>query len=221
MSWSLASPNAGVEQVALDATDAAAMQPTVRGADAVIVTVGARAREGETPRTDITRAVVAAMSAEGVRRLVVQSSWGVGDSYDSMPFVMKRLVVQLILKQALADHGMQEAPLVDSGLDWSVLPPGGLTDEPEAAIDFLTDLTRHRGPHPTSSTPGYMRWSRPRRRSCRTWPPRGTGPRPHVPAVAGRPRVRRQSPKGSGSTVTPRQKATRSVIPFAASDGVG
>ena len=52
VSWSLASPNAGVEQVALDATDADAMQPTGRGADAVIVTVGARAREGETPRTD-------------------------------------------------------------------------------------------------------------------------------------------------------------------------
>jgi uncharacterized protein YbjT (DUF2867 family) len=43
---------------------------------------------------------------------------------------MKRLVVPLILKQALADHGMQEALLVDSGLDWTVLRPGGLTNEP-------------------------------------------------------------------------------------------
>ncbi|HEY8664019.1 MAG TPA: NAD(P)-binding oxidoreductase [Propionibacteriaceae bacterium] len=130
VSRSLGASIAGVEQVALDATDAVALQPAVRGADAVIVTVGARAREGETPRTDITRSVIAAIATEGVRRLVVQSSYGVGDSYDSMPFVMKRLVVPLILKQALADHGMQEALLVDSGLDWTVLRPGGLTDQP-------------------------------------------------------------------------------------------
>ena len=130
VSRSVGAAVAGGEHLALDATDAAALEPAVRGADAVIVTVGARAREGETPRTDVTRAVVAAMSAEGVRRIVVQSSYGVGDSYASMPFVMKRLVVPLILKQALADHGMQEALVVDSGLAWTVLRPGGLTDQP-------------------------------------------------------------------------------------------
>jgi kynurenine 3-monooxygenase len=130
VSRSLTAPNAGVEQVALDATDAAALPPALSAADAVVVTVGAPARVGETPRTDITRAVVAAMKADGIRRIVVQSSYGVGESYDSMPFVMKRLVVPLILKQALADHGMQEALLVDSGLDWTVLRPGGLTDQP-------------------------------------------------------------------------------------------
>jgi len=132
VSRSLTTPVASVDHLALDATDAAAVQPAVHGADAVVVTVGAPARAGETPRTDITRAVVAAMKAEGVRRIVVQSSWGVGDSYDSMPFVMKRVVVPLILKQALVDHGLQETLLADSGLDWTVLRPGGLTNESTA-----------------------------------------------------------------------------------------
>ena len=132
VSRSLTTPVASVDHLALDATDAAAVQPAVHGADAVVVTVGAPARAGETPRTDITRAVVAAMKAEGVRRIVVQSSWGVGDSYDSMPFVMKRVVVPLILKQALVDHGLQETLLADSGLDWTVLRPGGLTNETTA-----------------------------------------------------------------------------------------
>ena len=129
VSRSLSAPTAGVEHLTLDATDAAALQPAVTGADAVIVTVGAPARAGETPRTDITLAVVAAMRADGVRRIVAQSSWGVGDSYDSMPFVMKRVIVPLILKQALVDHGLQEALLAESGLDWTVLRPGGLTNE--------------------------------------------------------------------------------------------
>jgi len=129
VSRSLGSPIAGAEQLTIDATDATALRPGVTGADAVVVTVGAPARAGETPRADITRAVLEAMKAEGVRRIVVQSSWGVGDSYDSMPFVMKRVIVPLILKQALVDHGLQEEALAASGLDWTVIRPGGLTDE--------------------------------------------------------------------------------------------
>jgi kynurenine 3-monooxygenase len=113
----------GITPFALDATDAEALRPAVAGADAVIVTVGG----GQTSRADVTRAVIEAMTAEGVRRVVAQSSYGVGDSYDSMPFVVKRLVVPLLLKRALADHEVQEALLVGSGLDWTVTRPGGLT----------------------------------------------------------------------------------------------
>ena len=129
VSRTLGAPIPGVEQLTLDATDATALQPAVAGADAVVVTVGATAKTGETPRTDITRAVITAMKAEGVRRVVAQSSWGVGDSYGSMPFVMRRVVVPLILKQALVDHGLQEEALAASGLDWTVIRPGGLTDD--------------------------------------------------------------------------------------------
>src|SRR5665647_1303719 len=53
VSRSLGASIAGVEQVALDATDAVALQPAVRGADAVIVTVGARAAIDSL--TDLTR----------------------------------------------------------------------------------------------------------------------------------------------------------------------
>ncbi len=118
----------GVTQVAVDATDAEALRSAVRGADAVIVTVGGTARE--TPRTQVTQAVIEAMTAEGVRRLLVQSSYGVGDSLATMPFVLRRIVVPLVLKQALADHEEQEKLVADSGLDWTVVRPGGLTNEP-------------------------------------------------------------------------------------------
>jgi kynurenine 3-monooxygenase len=114
----------GITAYALDATDMAALRPAIAAADAVVVTVGGT---GPTNRADITKSVIEAMKAEGVRRVVVQSSWGVGDSYDSMPFVVKRLVVPLFLKQALADHEAQEALLAASGLDWTVTRPGGLT----------------------------------------------------------------------------------------------
>jgi kynurenine 3-monooxygenase len=112
----------GITPFTLDATDAEALRPAIAGTDAVIVTVGGGSRS----RADVTQGVIAAMTAEGVRRVVAQSSYGVGDSYDSMPFVLKR-VVMLFLKQALADHAVQEALLVGSGLDWTVTRPGGLT----------------------------------------------------------------------------------------------
>ena len=129
VSRSPGTPVAGAEHFSLDARDVAALRPAVRGSDAVVVTVGAPARDGETPRTDITRGVVTAMNDEGVRRIVVQSSYGVGDSYGTMPFILRHLVVPLILKQALADHEQQEALLAESGLDWTAIRPGGLTHE--------------------------------------------------------------------------------------------
>lgn len=118
----------GAEHLALDATDANALRSAVHGADAVIVTVGGTGRQA--PRAGVTQAVIEAMRAEGVRRLLVQSSYGVGDSFDGMPFVVKRIVVPLLLKHALADHAVQEQLVADSGLDWTVLRPGGLTNEP-------------------------------------------------------------------------------------------
>src|SRR5690606_9685888 len=71
----------GASAVAVDAADAEALRPMLRGADAVAVTVGPT-RGAERARTAVTRAVVAAMAAEGVRRIVVQSSTGVGSSIE-------------------------------------------------------------------------------------------------------------------------------------------
>lgn len=118
-----------VTSFALDATDVAALRTAIAGADAVVVTVGA----GSTSRADATRAVIEAMRAEGVRRVVAQSSYGVGDSYDSMPFVLKH-VVSLLLRTPLADHAAQEALLADSELDWTVTRPGGLTAGAATAV---------------------------------------------------------------------------------------
>lgn len=116
----------GVRLFAVDATDPSAIRPAIVGADAVIVTVGAPARQGQTPRADITRSVIAAMTEAGVTRLVAQSSYGAGDSYDSMPLVGRRVLAPIVLKHALADHDAQEALLSASGLDWTVIRPGGL-----------------------------------------------------------------------------------------------
>ncbi|SET91518.1 NAD(P)-dependent oxidoreductase [Geodermatophilus poikilotrophus] len=138
---------AGVRAVDGDATVPADVGRAVRGQDAVVVTLGIsehplRVRllgSSGTPlevRSRGTAAVVAAMAEEGVRRLVVQSSYGVGESRDRLP-LSSRLVLALLLRPQIADHERQERIVRDSGLAWTLVQPVYLTDgdEPAALSD--------------------------------------------------------------------------------------
>lgn len=119
---------AGVRSVTGSATDAAAVREAVAGADAVAVTVGG-AKGVRQQRAQVTRTVVAAMQQEGVRRLLVQSSLGAGDSGSQLPRLLG-LITRVVLAQPLADHNLQEEAATASGLDWTIVRPAGLTDKP-------------------------------------------------------------------------------------------
>ena len=116
----------GATVVRGDASDLEVARRAVRGADAVIVTVGG-ARSSRTARTTVTLQVIEAMRAEGVRRLVVQTSLGTGDSARRLPPPL-RPVVGVLLRDPLADHEQQEAAVRASGLDWTIVRPAGLTN---------------------------------------------------------------------------------------------
>ncbi|SOE00213.1 NAD(P)-dependent oxidoreductase [Blastococcus haudaquaticus] len=133
----------GVRTVDGDATAAADVTRAVHGQDAVVVTLGiaesaVRVRlrgPSGTPldvRSPGTAAVVAAMREHGVRRLVVQSSYGVGDTRGLLPFA-SRVVFGLLLKPQIADHEVQERTVRRSGLDWTLVQPVYLTDGDEGA----------------------------------------------------------------------------------------
>ncbi|AKJ27402.1 NAD(P)-dependent oxidoreductase [Caldimonas brevitalea] len=110
----------------------------VQGHDAVIITLGIResalrvrlfgaARTAMNVRSLGTRHVVAAMLRHGVRRLVVQTSFGVGETRDRLPRLY-RLMFQLLLKPQVADTERQEREVRDSGLDWVIAQPVNLVD---------------------------------------------------------------------------------------------
>ena len=134
---------AGVRAVDGDATVPEDVGRAVRGQDAVVVTLGIsepplRVRllgsAGTTPdvRSRGTATVVAAMREHGVRRLVVQSSYGVGETSDRLP-LSSRLVFALLLRPQIADHERQEQIVRRSGLDWTLVQPVYLTDGDEPA----------------------------------------------------------------------------------------
>jgi len=68
------------------------------------------------------------MYCHGVRRLVVQTSYGVGATQGRLPFVVK-LVFALMLRPQIRDTGRQEDAVRDSGLDWVLVQPVNLTDD--------------------------------------------------------------------------------------------
>jgi len=117
-----------VRDVLGDALQPEVARAAVAGADAVVVTVGG-SNGAPSHRAEVTRSIIAAMQEAGVRRLLVQSSLGVGDSIELMPGPA-RLLARTVLGRALADHAEQEAAVAASGLDWTVLRPGGLSDAP-------------------------------------------------------------------------------------------
>lgn len=119
---------AGVRAVAGDAIDPVLVQGALSGADAVVVTVGG-AKGVRRHRTAVTHSVIQAMQATGVRRLVVQSSLGAADSGSLVPAPL-RVLMKTVLAAPLADHDDQEAAVMRSDLDWTIVRPTGLTDKP-------------------------------------------------------------------------------------------
>lgn len=131
-----------------DATNPDDVDRAVQGHDAVIVTLGIaenpiRVRllgAAKTPndvRSVGTRNVIAAMRKHGVRRLVVQSSYGVGESRDKLRFV-DSLFFSLLLKPQMADTEVQERDVRDSGMDWVLAQPVHLTDDDDREMPFTS-----------------------------------------------------------------------------------
>ncbi len=116
-----------LQVIAGDVLDPEAVEKAIAGQDAVISTIGAGMRR-TTLRTDGTRNIVEAMQRQGVRRLISQSVYGIGDSGQKLPIHWKFLVKPLILRNAYRDHVGQEAVVASSDLDWTITRPVSLRE---------------------------------------------------------------------------------------------
>ena len=119
-----------------DATDPHGVGGLVAGQDAVIDTIGGTTpyKKDVTLERDTAAAVITAMRENGVRRLVVTSMVGVGDSIASST-AFERLLLKTFLRGATPDKAALEAEVETSGLDWTVVRPAVLTDDdPTGAV---------------------------------------------------------------------------------------
>lgn len=137
-----------VQLQAGDAMDPADIDGAMPGHDAVVVTLGisenpvrVRLRGSAHTAMDVrsqgTRHVIAAMHRHGVRKLVVQTTFGAGATRNLLPWVY-RLVFSLLLKPQIADTERQEEAVRASGLDWVLAQPVNLTDDDTTADAFTS-----------------------------------------------------------------------------------
>ncbi len=75
-----------------------------------------------------TEHVVRAMTAWGIRRLVCETSLGLGESFGRLGLYYTLFVIPVILPFYYWDKRRQEKIVRDSTLDWTIVRPGALTD---------------------------------------------------------------------------------------------
>ncbi len=111
------------------------VEAAIRDQDTVICALG-DGRRGAI-RASGTEKIIEGMKKTGVKKLICQSTLGVGESWGNLNFVWKYLMFGAFLRAAFADHVKQEELVRGSGLDWIIVRPSAFAD------GLLTGEYRH------------------------------------------------------------------------------
>lgn len=162
-SSSVSAPS-GVTVMKGDLESEAFLRECVRGRDVVLSALGLKL-QGLAPwnkpeRPDFLRAstdaLIAAMKAEGVRRVCAVSSGGVGDSADIIPGFFKMFVAMSAMKRVFVELDAMEQRYFQSGLEVCVVRPSGLTDEPATGKVVVTKKFTGRATISRADVAAYM-----------------------------------------------------------------
>ncbi|WP_419992440.1 NAD(P)-dependent oxidoreductase [Streptomyces boninensis] len=118
----------GLTVIKGDVLEPDAVARAVDGQDAVICVLGATAGKAGRVRSEGTRHILAAMEKAGVRRFLAQSTIGMGETAPMLGFKYRRLLVPLLLRATFEDTARQEALILESDLDWTIVRCGALNN---------------------------------------------------------------------------------------------
>lgn len=138
----------GAKLIVGDARDETALRAALKGREAVVSALGTPVSPFRevTLLSTATRALVSAMKAEQVSRLVCITGMGAGDSAGHGGFVADNVIFPLLLKKVYTDKDRQEAIVKDSELDWVLVRPSILNNKPgRGSVRALTDLSGFHG----------------------------------------------------------------------------
>jgi putative NADH-flavin reductase len=128
----------GAEIVAGTPYDAETVQKAVKGCDAVISTLSlfpntqgifSKVKSPLDSMSVSMKNIVKSMGENGIKRIVLMTALGAGDSSDLMPWFFGIIVKISNIRYAYADHNRQEQVLENSDLDWTIVRPVMLTDK--------------------------------------------------------------------------------------------
>jgi uncharacterized protein YbjT (DUF2867 family) len=119
-------------KIAGDFHDAASVRGAVAGQDAVIICASPGSLGTIKEQPDYfsrgTKYCIDAMREHGVKRLVVLSAHGVGDSKPVQSWFQRTFLIERLLKGFFRDHDVQERLTQESGLDFVIARPTRLTN---------------------------------------------------------------------------------------------
>jgi uncharacterized protein YbjT (DUF2867 family) len=127
--------NADLDKVSGNALDSDTIRNALQDIEAVIQTLGVDVSpwavfEHTTLFWQSTRILVDAMKAAGLKRLIAVTGLGAGDSRGHGGLLYDVVVFPLLLKRVYDDKDVQEWIIKSSGLDWTIVRPGLLTNRP-------------------------------------------------------------------------------------------
>lgn len=120
--------DARLEKLVGDALNPQDVGKAVEGVDAVIMTLGVPKDisfvvKPVTLFSQATQALIPAMEAAEVKRLLVVTGFGAGESEEKLSS-LEKIPFKLILGRAYADKAVQEEMIKASALDWTIARPG-------------------------------------------------------------------------------------------------
>ena len=125
-------------------SDHFALTSALADCDAVVVTLGSRLwRLRPHLISTALPTVIAAMKAAAVRRIVVLSALGVGVTSRNTRFPYN-LAGRTLMAGIFGDHDRGVSLLERSGLDWTTIHPGLLTNGPRTARPLIVDAAAGR-----------------------------------------------------------------------------
>ena len=118
-----------------DVMDPTSVESAVRGQEAVLCALGHKRWFFPTRiLSEGTRNLIRAMEKESVRRLVCETSLGIGDTWGRMGLYYTLFVGNFILPFYFFDKVRQERVIRQSSLDWVIVRPGALTNGPKRGV---------------------------------------------------------------------------------------
>jgi putative NADH-flavin reductase len=120
--------NANMRIVLGNVLDHESVTKTMSGADAVLSCLGQGTLLRNTRLVSVgTRLIIEVMKEHGVRRLVVESAFGAGESL-ALANVFQKMIFASLLAAPYEDKNLMEPEVKASGLDWTIVRPTALSN---------------------------------------------------------------------------------------------
>ena len=112
-----------------NAQDGDAVRATLEDQDCAISFLGNFNRKPNTEVSDASKNVLKGLADAGIKRFVVISTIGTGDSFKPMKSLPFKLIIKTVARNIWIDRERQEALVKASTSDWTIIRPAGLRDE--------------------------------------------------------------------------------------------